>query len=167
MLKTFGDAQLEALTEQARSTPRRRKNFNLHEQLDDPIQRLCNAFEPGTYVRPHRHPQAGRWELFSVLRGGVGILLFDDEGLVLEQTRLSDRGPHYIIEIPDNTWHTVFSLHSGTVLFEVKQGPYEPLSDKDFAPWAPPEGDPQVQRFVDWFARARSGDRPPQTGALA
>lgn len=161
MLKTFADAQLEALTEQARAAPRRRKNYNLHEQLDDPIQRLCNAFEPGTYVRPHRHPQAGRWELFTVIRGSVGILLFEEGGRVVERIHLGDQGPHYIVEIPDNTWHTVFSLKPGSVLFEVKHGPYEALSDKDFAAWAPPEGDPQVEAFLNWFTEARIGDRPP------
>ena len=38
--------------------------------------------EPATYVRPHRHPEAGKWELFTVLRGSLVALTFDDEGRV-------------------------------------------------------------------------------------
>ena len=52
---------LIALRAEAAASPRRRKNFNLHASPDDPIQRLCNAFEPGTYVRPHRH--AAGWRM--------------------------------------------------------------------------------------------------------
>ena len=161
MVKTFGIDELTRLSEVARSSPRLRKNHNLHAQLDDPIQRLCNAFEPGTYVRPHRHPQPGRWELFTVIKGAVGILLFDADGRVRERHTLGEAGPQFIIEIPDNTWHTVFSLQSGTVLFEIKPGPYEALSDKDFAAWAPAEGDARAADFVDWYMRAGVGERPP------
>lgn len=164
-VKTFGSAELAALSEQARASARLRKNYNVHARLDDPVQRLFNAFEPGTYVRPHRHPQAGRWELFTVIRGAVGILLFDDQGRVSRRVVLSDRGPDFMIEIPDNTWHTVFSLQSGTVLFEVKQGPYEALSDKDFAAWSPGEGEAQAAGMLEWFTRAAVGERAPRLAA--
>jgi hypothetical protein len=59
-LKIVDDVQLQALHAQAAAGARRRKNLNLHERLDDPVQRLLNDFEPGTYVRPHRH--ADKWE---------------------------------------------------------------------------------------------------------
>ncbi|MEK7261899.1 MAG: WbuC family cupin fold metalloprotein, partial [Pseudomonadota bacterium] len=67
---------LIALRAEAAASPRRRKNFNLHASPDDPIQRLCNAFEPGTYVRPHRHAAGGVWELFLVLSGAAAVLTF-------------------------------------------------------------------------------------------
>ena len=56
-----------APSQQAQQSPRQRANCNLHPQLDDPIQRLAIAMEPGTYVRPHRHPHT--WELLYPLRG--------------------------------------------------------------------------------------------------
>jgi cupin fold WbuC family metalloprotein len=49
------------LVERAQRSPRGRLNFNLHPQLDDPIQRLLNAGGPGSYIRPHRH-RPGIWE---------------------------------------------------------------------------------------------------------
>lgn len=72
MKRLTADA-LAVLHAEAVASPRRRKNFNLHASPDDPIQRLCNAFEPGTYVRPHRHG-AGVWELFLVI-GGHAVAL--------------------------------------------------------------------------------------------
>jgi hypothetical protein len=36
-------------------------------------------------------------------------------------------------------WHTFFALEPGTVIFEVKPGPYEMATDKEFALWAPAE----------------------------
>ena len=44
-------ATLDALTAEARRSPRLRMNRNLHA-MDDPIHRLLNATEPGTYVAP-------------------------------------------------------------------------------------------------------------------
>ena len=126
---------LELSTEAATST-RLRRNLNLHPQLDDPVQRFCNAMEPGTYVRPHRHSQVDKWELFLALSGSVAVLTFDDVGKVIDRIELSANGPVFGIEIAEYTWHTLVSLEPGTVLFELKRGPYQPLTDKDFAQWA-------------------------------
>jgi cupin fold WbuC family metalloprotein len=60
--KLIYQALLEQLTSDAVGSTRLRTNYNLHPQLDDPVQRLCNAMEPDTYVRPHRHPQEDCWE---------------------------------------------------------------------------------------------------------
>ncbi|UCE90685.1 MAG: WbuC family cupin fold metalloprotein [Pseudomonadota bacterium] len=155
---------LEELSRDAQSRERQRLNFNLHPALDDAVQRLCNAMEPATYVRPHRHPEAGKWELFTVLRGSLVALTFDDEGRVTSRTELSCEGPDYIIEIPGNTWHTLLSNSPGTVAFEVKPGPYLQLSDKDFAAWAPTEGAPEVVGFLEWLRAAKVGSQAPLSG---
>ena len=63
------------------------------------------------------------------------------------------------IEVPAGTWHTVVVLEPGTVLFEFKQGPYAPLSDKDFARWAPAEGDPGAAAMLQRFEDAAPGRR--------
>jgi cupin fold WbuC family metalloprotein len=152
---------LATLSAEAAASARRRKNLNLHPQLSDPIQRLCNAFEPGTYVRPHRHPEAGRWELFVVLSGAATVLCFADDGTVGARIELSVAGPNFGVEIPAGAWHTIASCAPGTVLFEVKPGPYTALTDKDFAAWAPAEGEAVCARFENWYRVARPGDRPP------
>ena len=151
---------LIALRAEAAASPRRRKNFNLHASPDDPIQRLCNAFEPGTYVRPHRHG-IDVWELFLVLGGRAAVLIFDNEGRVTERTELQANGEIQVAELPPGVWHSLVALAPNTVLFEVKPGPYRPTGENDFAAWAPPEGATASAAFVEWMARAAVGERAP------
>jgi len=152
---------LTSLSQTAQSIPRLRKNHNIHAQLDDPVQRLYNAMEPNTYVRPHRHQGDDRWEFFQVVSGSAAVLTFDLQGIVLEKVVLTQGGPNIAIEIPGNTWHTIVSLQSGTVLFEIKKGPYQAVTDKDFATWAPAEGDAAAENFVQWFVKASLGQTCP------
>jgi cupin fold WbuC family metalloprotein len=160
-MKCIDAAALARLSAEAATNARRRKNLNLHASHDDPVQRMCNAFEPGTYVPPHRHPGRDPFELFVVLAGAAAVLRFDDRGQVLERVELKAGGPNHLVELPATDWHTVVSLVSGTVLFEVKAGPYLPVSDKDFAPWAPREGEPACAEFEAWYRTAQPGARPP------
>jgi hypothetical protein len=66
-MKVIDRDSLNRLSADAAERPRRRANWNLHPALDDPIQRFFNAMEPRTYVRPHRHDGAGRWECFFAI----------------------------------------------------------------------------------------------------
>jgi len=43
----------------------------------------------------------------------------------------------------------------------VKEGPYDPATAVQFAPWAPPEGAADVPAFRLWLRNARLGDSPP------
>ncbi|HEX9021001.1 MAG TPA: WbuC family cupin fold metalloprotein [Nitrospirota bacterium] len=162
-MKQIDSALLDVLTRKAKESPRKRMNFNLHQETTDPVQRLCNAIEPETYIRPHRHAEPATSEVFLLLRGSAVLLLFDGSGRVTEQAVLSPRGPLFAVEIPAGTWHAMASLESETVFFEVKRGPYVPPTGGNVAAWAPPEGDPATARFVEWFRRAKAGDAPPAT----
>ena len=160
--KLITTAQLRELSQEASRQPRLRKNLNLHPILDDPIQRMFNAMEPGTYVRPHRHARDNGWELMLLVKGAFSILIFDPAGRVVDRVDLNaDRGSA-AVEIPAHTWHSVVSLAPQTVMFEVKPGPYSPVEDKDFAQWAPPESSPDTTLFVQWFVNAKPGDTPPE-----
>lgn len=161
-INTVSSMDIAALVIEARSAPRRRKNLNLHPTLSDPVQRLLNAFEPGTYVRPHRHGDPGKWEFFAILHGRALVLAFTDAGIVQERHELAPTGAVQVIEIAAGTWHTLAALESGTVLLEVKQGPYAPAEPRDFAPWTPPEGTPAAVTLERWFHTARVGEPAPR-----
>jgi cupin fold WbuC family metalloprotein len=156
-LKLYDAAILNHLSAEAARSPRRRKNLNVHPVLEDPIQRLFNAMEPGTYARPHRHARDNGWEFMIVVRGAFALLRFDDDGRLLARADLRAGA----VEIPAHAWHSAVSLAPGTILFEVKPGPYSPIDDKDFAAWAPPEGDPRAPGWVRWFEIAQPGDLAP------
>lgn len=161
-MKQLDTALLRQLSVEAAAAPRRRKNYNLHSVGEDPIQRMLNAFEPRTYIRPHRHH--GKWELFAILTGRASVLTFDDAGRVQERTDLAAEGGTRVVEIAAGAWHTVVSHAPQTVMFEVKAGPYTPTAPEDFASWAPPEGDPAAAALEQWFQTAAPGDTPPHAG---
>ncbi|MGC2855336.1 WbuC family cupin fold metalloprotein [Novispirillum sp. DQ9] len=159
-MKLIDRATLDALSADAAASPRRRRNLNLHPELADPIQRLCNAVEPGSYVRPHHHAP-DRWELFTVLRGAVRLLTFTEGGQVLSAALLGPGHDAAMVELPGGTWHSLVSLEPGTVFFEVKPGPYSAAGDKDFAIWAPGEGAPGAADLEAWMRHALPGTRWP------
>jgi cupin fold WbuC family metalloprotein len=141
-LKRIDQALFDAVADQARSSPRLRRNHNLHAE-PDPVQRFLNVLQPGTYVRPHRHlrqePAAG-FECFVVLQGAIGLVLLDGAGQVVGQERLDAAGPLRGIELAEGQFHTLVALRPDSVMFEVKQGPYSPTADKDFLTTFPAEG---------------------------
>lgn len=163
-MKRIDPSLLDTLTGQAAVSPRMRAHHNLHPQLDDPVQRLCIAMEPGTYVRPHRHSVPETWEILLVLRGAVALLMFDDKGQVRERIELAAGNEVAAVEIPANAWHAVASLTAGTVVFEVKQGPYVPIAEANYASWSPADGEP-AQRLEAWYHHAKVGDTYPERQA--
>jgi len=150
--KLFSD-----LTVKAFESDRKRTHFNLHSELTDKTQRLCMAIEPGSYIRPHRHSKKGKWEVFVVLQGSASMLTFNNKGKVIDTVLLSENGPVHAVEVPENTWHTLASHESGTVMLEIKPGPYLPLPVKDRAPWAPDEGTDDAVKFEAFYRSAKKG----------
>ncbi|HPC83818.1 MAG TPA: WbuC family cupin fold metalloprotein [Thermoanaerobaculaceae bacterium] len=150
-MRLLSSRDLDELAAVASRTLRRRANLNLHPQLEDPVQRMLNCFQPGTYVRPHHHDPE-RWELFVVLRGRVGILTFDASAAVTGQVVLAPDGT-VTAEIPGGVDHAVVALEPDSIVVEVKPGPFRPLTDKDFAPWSPREGEPAAAELVEGWSR--------------
>jgi len=143
------DRQLfDQVVSQAAKSPRLRQNFNIHKDYADPCQRLLNALEPGTYVRPHRHLTPPKPECFLALRGRMAAVLFFDSGEIDQVIEFCPAGPVFGLDIPAGAWHTIIPLEPGALFFECKPGPYEPLSDKDWAGWAPTEGDVQAATYL-------------------
>lgn len=157
-MKLVDHALFTSLCQTATESARKRAHFTLHPDSGDPVQRLCVAIDPGSYIRPHRHAEKGKWELFIVLQGAAVILLFDASGVVTQRLELNSNGPTHAAEIPENSWHTLAALKHGTLLMEVKPGPYAPLAEHDFAAWAPAEGTEQAVLFENFFRNARKGD---------
>jgi cupin fold WbuC family metalloprotein len=150
---TFSDLQQQS--EQAANSPRLRANRNLHPELSDPVQRLAIAMEPGTYVRPHRHPHT--FELLTSLRRRFLVLNFDDNGYVTHRVVLGEECR--VLETDAGTWHAVLSMDTGGVIFEVKHGAYQPVTEQDSAPWAPAENETGAVALMKWYAQAQVGER--------
>ncbi|MBF0289600.1 MAG: WbuC family cupin fold metalloprotein [SAR324 cluster bacterium] len=138
---------LSALAEQAIHSERRRLNHNFH-QPEDLVNRMLNAIEPDSYVRPHRHKSPPKEETFIILQGKGAILIFEEDGSICEVFPLDPTESKWGVDIPAGAYHTVVSLVTETIYFEVKAGPYVPITDKDFAPWAPPEKTAEAMDYL-------------------
>jgi len=146
-------ALLDAVSSEAQASPRGRKNRNFHGDDRQPGHRLLNAIEPGSYIAPHRHLDPLKGETMTVLRGRLGLVLFDGDGKVLASHVLGAGGDALGVDLHPGTWHSVLALDPGTVFLEAKAGPYLPLSADERAPWAPPEGDAQAAAYCDALRR--------------
>lgn len=146
-MKLITEELLDIVTAQAKESPRLRMNHNFHTAMDAPIHRLLNALEPGTYLPPHRHTD--KEETYLVLRGSLLAFFYDEAGNVTEKVCLHPSEGKYGLEIPPGTWHSIIALESGTVIFEIKKGPYRPLPPEDLASWAPSSSDEEgIKAFM-------------------
>lgn len=156
-MKLISSELLDLVTASASSEERLRKNFNFHKDLNDTLHRFLNAMEPGTYIAPHRHVNPDKEETVVILRGSLMIFLFDDTGKVTGRYLLNREKGDLGIDIEPGLWHCSVSLEPGTIIFEVKRGPFTPLTDDCLAPWAPTSADNEAaQTYIQHLLEDRS-----------
>ena len=130
MVEKISQVVLDQLTEEAKSSPRLRMNMDLRNTTEDNSQRMLNAIEPGSPLPIHRHKNTS--ETVVCLRGRLVEEYYDElERICTDAIELSPNGPVVALNIPAGQWHTVRALESGTVIMEVKDGPYEPTGPED------------------------------------
>lgn len=150
-MRIIDQKQLDQLSAQAAENPRLRKNLNIHPSDDFCCHRLFNAVEPGSYIRPHRHLDPAKDETFVIIRGRLGVIMFDDGGRMVKTALLSAGGAVVAADIPHGAFHAAVSLEPGTIFFEAKAGPYLPLTDQEMAHWAPRDGTPEAAVYLEFL----------------
>jgi cupin fold WbuC family metalloprotein len=157
MIKTYSSDRLDALKDTAASATRARAHLNVHEELDANVQRLFIATQPDTYMRPHRHREAHKWEFFIVLQGRIDLLVFDELGELQQRVALSAEQTR-AVEVPPRTWHAYVCMAADTLAMEIKEGEYLPTEEQDFASWSPAENTAQAPAFLAQMRVAQTGD---------
>ena len=102
-------------------------NYDLRDSSEDESQRMLNAIEPGTVMPIHRHMASS--ETVLCVRGHFLENLYDEDGNLVEAIDMVPGGA--IVNVPAGQWHNLVSKESGTVLFEAKNGKYEPLREEE------------------------------------
>ena len=120
---------MDSLSQQAKESPRLRQAFDLRTSPNDSSQRILNAVEPGTILPIHRH--RGSTETIIVLRGKVVQHYYDDNGNKTASFELAPNSAQVGMSVPVGQWHALESLEEGSVIFESKDGAYQPLSAED------------------------------------
>jgi cupin fold WbuC family metalloprotein len=147
----IGTKLIDQVVEGSRLSPRKRMILPLHKNPDAPMHRMLNAMQPYSYIQPHRHLHPPKSESVIVLQGVLLCFLFSADGKVEVVHTLAAGSENFGIDSEPGVFHTFLALMEDTVIFEVKPGPYLPGSDKDFAPWAPAEGAPEVEKYMDFL----------------
>lgn len=150
-VKRLTQELLDQIAQQARSSSRLRQNYNFHEPVEK-VQRFINVLQPGTYVRPHRHQRASGvngFEFFLVIQGDLGMIILNDESQIIGRERVTAQGITQGVELAEGTYHTLVALAPDTVILELKEGPYDLSTDKEFLTTFPAEGTPAAQRLVE------------------
>ena len=128
-MKILNSTLLDAVTQQAKESTRLRMNYNLHENLDAKAQKLLNALEPGTQLPIHRHQNTS--ETYILLRGKLKVFFYNENKEIDNSIILDLSVGNFGVDIPAGQWHTLEVLETGTVIFEVKDGPYSPIQPED------------------------------------
>ena len=147
-MKKIDERLIESLNRKAQHSARKRINHNFHDGPSDPLQRMLNAMEPGTYLQPHKHENPDKREVFLALTGRFVVIQFKDDGSIADHMVLEPGLKAFAAEVGPRTYHTIISLAPGSVIYELKDGPYDPADDKHFAEWAPTEGDPECAAYI-------------------
>jgi cupin fold WbuC family metalloprotein len=154
--RSFMFDQFVDLHGQAKASPRQRQHLNIHASHEAPFQRLFIAFGLDSYVRPHRHHLVPKDETLIAAQGLLGVLVFDDDGQVVQKLKLGTErhaapGVGPVVDMPAGTWHTVLALTPDAVLLEGKAGPFDPQGPREFANWAPEEGTAEaLVMLLEW-----------------
>ena len=97
-MKLIDKNLLDKVTAEAKANARLRMNYNFHETLDAPAQRLLNALEPGTVLPIHRHRHTA--ETYVLLRGRLNILFYNEQKQITERYELDPQKGVYGVNIP-------------------------------------------------------------------
>lgn len=120
---------LDQLSAQAKANPRLRQNYDLRTCSEDRSQRMLNALEPGTVLPIHRHTKSS--ETMVMVRGELIERFYDDDGKLTQEVLMQAGGENVLLQIPVGQWHSLEVLEEGTIIFEAKDGAYEPLNESD------------------------------------
>ena len=96
---------------------------------------MLNALELGTELPIHRHRHSS--ETMVVIRGSVTELFYNDEGTLTDAITVAPihnpSNPQSVpmIQIEKGQWHSLKCNEPDTIIFEAKDGAYEPLAEKD------------------------------------
>lgn len=132
----------------SRESPRKRVIQRVHKSMDASVHKMFNAMQPGTYVTPHRHMNPEKNETVLIVSGSMLFVEFTDDGKIKQHTLLQPGTEYFGIDVAPHIYHTYIVLKPDTLIFEVKDGPYENATDKDIPSWAPREGSEEAEPYL-------------------
>lgn len=143
----LGQAELDLIRHQAAVSPRRRARICAHRDHSDAVHEMFIAISADSYIHPHKH--LGKGESFHIVQGQVDVVVFDDDGELLDVVELGDRGSRkdFFYRLSTSLFHTLLIPADVLVVHEVTKGPFDPQRTV-LAPFAPSEHEPEWTAYM-------------------
>lgn len=154
----FDNKFKEGLYSKAKESVRRRAHYTIHNDYSEPVQRLAIAILKGSYIPPHKHVLSTQWEFFHLIEGELKLVIFSEEGYVKELYYLGESTGVFAIQIPPGVIHTLVCLSKKAMVFEWKEGPFEPERAKLIPSWVINEQDVRADDFIKCLERIKIND---------
>ena len=132
-MRVFDKQYLASLTDRALNSSRKRAHLNLHGSFGDKVQRLFIHLQHGSYVEPHWHELPHQWEMFVVIDGIVEVVFYTSEGTEIKRLLVGESQNCRAIEIHPYEIHSVECVSLSALVFEIKEGPFNPQAAKVMA----------------------------------
>lgn len=120
----------DSIQEKAEESPRRRMHYDLRTTCEDTSQRMLNVLMKDTIIPIHRHNATS--ETVIVCRGAVREEFYDNDGQKISEVVLRAGGYCPGVQVPEGMYHTCVCLEDGSVIFEAKDGAYDPQGTEDY-----------------------------------
>ena len=133
-----GREELAFLKRQALENQRKRARICAHQTNEDSLHEMVIAISAASYIHPHKH--LGKSESFHIIEGEVDVVMFDDQGAIVDIIELGDAASqrNFYYRLSESAFHTLLIRTDFLVVHEVTNGPF--LRDKTvLATFAPPE----------------------------
>ena len=149
-----GYKDIKLLKVKSLDNDRKRIRLCTHKDVEDNLHEMFIVHAQGTYVRPHKH--LNKAESLHIIEGLIDLIIFDDEGNILEVVRMGDysSGGEFYHRISDSCYHTMLIRSEFLVFHEVTNGPFK-RSDTVFPRWAPDETDSTaIKEFMERLSQS-------------
>jgi cupin fold WbuC family metalloprotein len=138
--------EMNFIKAKAMATPRRRARLCSHPGPDDATHEMLIWLGKNNNLHPHVHP--GKVESFHVMEGLMTVVLFEDDGKILEAVKMGDyaSGRAFYYRQQRSIYHTILPETDLVSFQEVTQGPFS-RTNTVLAPWCPAD-DAGLARFL-------------------
>ena len=127
---------VEQIVKEASQSQRHMARLLMHFEHEDPVQEMLIAMGRDCAVMPNRSP--GRSESLQVVKGELLLIVFDDNGKILQRVKMGPYGSDktFLYRLSSTPWHTMIPLSKIVVVHEVIEGPFVNSSDP-LPDWVP------------------------------
>lgn len=136
-----------------------RVRINVHGDDEDLLHEMFIAMRPDSYIRPHKH--LNKSEAFHLVYGAVDVVIFDDNGAIIDIVKLSATGPEaFYYRLSKPAFHTLLIQSDLLVIHEITNGPFRREATV-LAPFAPTEGTTEAATYrAELTRRVGAFERP-------